>query len=146
MQVWFPKSRGRMVALATSGHNAGGLVIPLVTLVVIFYSNWKLAYVFFGECYFSSYFEFIICKKFTPKRRFKKEKDIQKEGIIFNDAIRTKKFFFLTLGITFAMFTYNGVMPQMAPHLETEGLSLTAATIAMSYIGAMGILSKLFFW
>ena len=33
----------------------------------------------------------------------------------------------------------------MAPHLETEGLSLTAATIAMSYIGAMGILSKLFF-
>ena len=36
MQVWFPKSRGRMVALATSGHNAGGLVIPLVTLVVIF--------------------------------------------------------------------------------------------------------------
>ena len=43
------------------------------------------------------------------------------------------------------MFTYNGVMPQMAPHLETEGLSLTAATIAMSYIGAMGILSKLFF-
>ena len=48
MQVWFPKSRGRMVALATSGHNAGGLVIPLVTLVIIFYSNWKLAYIFFG--------------------------------------------------------------------------------------------------
>ena len=48
MQVWFPKSRGRMVALATSGHNAGGLVVPLVTLVIIFYSNWKLAYIFFG--------------------------------------------------------------------------------------------------
>ena len=43
------------------------------------------------------------------------------------------------------MFTYNGVMPQMAPHLQTEGLSLMSATIAMSYIGAMGILSKLVF-
>ena len=146
MQVWFPKSRGRMVALATSGHNAGGLVIPLVTLVVIFYSNWKLAYVFFGGMLLLvAILSLLFVKNSPQKEDLKKKKDIQKEGIIFNDAIRTKKFFFLTLGITFAMFTYNGVMPQMAPHLETEGLSLTAATIAMSYIGAMGILSKLFF-
>ena len=146
MQVWFPKSRGRMVALATSGHNAGGLVIPLVTLVVIFYSNWKLAYVFFGGMLLLvAILSLLFVKNSPQKEDLKKKKDIQKEGIIFNDAIRTKKFFFLTLGITFAMFTYNGVMPQMAPHLETEGLSLTAATFAMSYIGAMGILSKLFF-
>ena len=146
MQVWFPKSRGRMVALATSGHNAGGLVIPLITLVVIFYSSWKIAYVFFGGMLLLVAILSLLFVKNSPQKEYlKKKKDIQKEGIIFNDAIRTKKFFFLTLGITFAMFTYNGVMPQMAPHLETEGLSLTAATIAMSYIGAMGILSKLFF-
>ena len=146
MQVWFPKSRGRMVALATSGHNAGGLVIPLITLVVIFYSSWKIAYVFFGGMLLLVAILSLLFVKNSPQKEYrKKEKDIQKEGINFNDAIRTKKFIFLTLGITFAMFTYNGVMPQMAPHLETEGLSLTAATIAMSYIGAMGILSKLFF-
>ena len=146
MQVWFPKSRGRMVALATSGHNAGGLVIPLVTLVIIFYSNWKLAYIFFGVILLLVAILSLFFVKDSPQKKHdKKGKDIQKEGINFNDAIRTKKFIFLTLGITFAMFTYNGVMPQMAPHLETEGLSLTAATIAMSYIGAMGILSKLFF-
>ena len=146
MQVWFPKSRGRMVALATSGHNAGGLVIPLITLVVLFYSNWKLAYVFFGGILLLVAILSLLFVKNSPQNEYrKKEKDIQKEGINFKDAIRTKKFLFLTLGITFAMVTYNGVMPQMGPHLETEGLSLTAATFAMSYIGAMGILSKLFF-
>ena len=74
-----------------------------------------------------------------------KMKKISDIGVDFKSAIKTKKFFFLTLGITLACFTYNGVMPQMAPHLKTEGLSLTGSTIAMAYIGAMGVLSKLFF-
>ena len=52
MQVWFPKSRGRMVAFATSGHNLGGLSIPFLTLLLIFYFNWKFAYVFFGMMIF----------------------------------------------------------------------------------------------
>ena len=46
MQVWFPKSRGRMVAFATSGHNLGGLTIPFISLLLLFYFNWKFAYVF----------------------------------------------------------------------------------------------------
>ena len=44
IQVWFPKSRGRMVAFATSGHNAGGLVIPFMTLGTLFLFNWKVTY------------------------------------------------------------------------------------------------------
>ncbi len=91
MQVWFPKSRGRMVALATSGHNAGGLVIPLVTLVIIFYSNWKLAYIFFGGILLLVAILSLFFVKDSPQKKHdKKEKDIQKEGINFNDAIRRK--------------------------------------------------------
>jgi len=145
MQVWFPKSRGRMVAFATSGHNLGGLTIPFITLLLLFYFNWKFAYIFFGSlifivALFSSFFV-----KNSPRNANASEENIQAVGIDFKNAIKTKKFAFLTLGLTFAMVTYNGVMPQMAPHLQTEGLSLIGATIAMGYIGAMGILSKLFF-
>tara|TARA_Y100001970_G_scaffold211774_1_gene258542 strand:- start:263 stop:1477 length:1215 start_codon:yes stop_codon:yes gene_type:complete len=145
MQVWFPKSRGRMVAFATSGHNAGGLFVPLITLIILFYFNWKFAYVFFGGILFIIAIFSLIYVKDSPNENINEEKNIQSIGVDFNVALKTKKFIFLTLGITFAMFTYNGVMPQMSPHLETEGLSLPAATIAMSYIGAMGVLSKLFF-
>ena len=146
MQVWFPKSRGRMVALATSGHNAGGLVIPLITLIVLSNFNWKFAYVFFGGIIFIiAIFSLFFVRNSPDKKNITLNNDVKKVGIDFMSAIKTKKFIFLTLGITFAMFTYNGVMPQMAPHLQTEGLSLIAATIAMSYIGAMGIMSKLVF-
>ena len=145
MQVWFPKSRGRMVAFATSGHNLGGLTIPFITLLLLFYFNWKFAYVFFGSLIFIvALFSFFFVKN-SPRNANTSEENIQGVGIDFKNAIKTKKFVFLTLGLTFAMVTYNGVMPQMAPHLQTEGLSLIGATIAMGYIGAMGILSKLFF-
>ena len=145
MQVWFPKSRGRMVAFATSGHNLGGLTIPLITLVLLFYFNWKFAYVFFGSLIFIVALFSLFFVKNSPRNANNSEENIQGVGIDFKNAIKTKKFAFLTLGLTFAMVTYNGVMPQMAPHLQTEGLSLIGATIAMGYIGAMGILSKLFF-
>ena len=146
MQVWFPESRGRMVALATSGHNAGGLVIPLITLIVLFYFNWKFAYVFFGGIIFIIAIFSLLFVRNSPELKINSlDNDVQRVGIDFISAIKSKKFIFLTLGITLAMFTYNGVMPQMAPHLQTEGLSLMSATIAMSYIGAMGILSKLVF-
>ena len=146
MQVWFPKSRGRMVALATSGHNAGGLVIPLITLIVLSSFNWKFAYVFFGGIILIiAIFSLFFVRNSPDKKNITLDNDVKKVGIDFISAIKTKKFIFLTLGITFAMFTYNGVMPQMAPHLQSEGLSLIAATIAMSYIGAMGIMSKLVF-
>ena len=146
MQVWFPKSRGRMVALATSGHNAGGLVIPLITLIVLSSFNWKFAYAFFGGIILIiAIFSLFFVRNSPDKKNITLNNDVKKVGIDFMSAIKTKKFIFLTLGITFAMFTYNGVMPQMAPHLQSEGLSLIAATIAMSYIGAMGIMSKLVF-
>ena len=146
MQVWFPKSRGRMVALATSGHNAGGLVIPLITLIVLSSFNWKFAYAFFGGIILIiAIFSLFFVRNSPDKKNITLDNDVKKVGIDFISAIKTKKFIFLTLGITFAMFTYNGVMPQMAPHLQSEGLSLIAATIAMSYIGAMGIMSKLVF-
>ena len=146
MQVWFPKSRGRMVALATSGHNAGGLVIPLITLIVLSSFNWKFAYAFFGGIILIiAIFSLFFVRNSPDKKNITLDNDVKKVGTDFMSAIKTKKFIFLTLGITFAMFTYNGVMPQMAPHLQSEGLSLIAATIAMSYIGAMGIMSKLVF-
>ena len=146
IQVWFPKSRGRMVAFATSGHNAGGLVIPFMTLGTLFLFNWKVTYFIYGLIIlFICIFSLIFVENAPKENTNKDEKKISDIGVDFKSAIKTKKFFFLTLGITLACFTYNGVMPQMAPHLKTEGLSLTGSTIAMAYIGAMGVLSKLFF-
>ena len=77
MQVWFPKSRGRMVAFATSGHNAGGLFVPLITLIILFYFNWKFAYVFFGGILFIIAIFSLIYVKDSPNE------NINEEGKVF---------------------------------------------------------------
>ena len=42
IQDWFPKSRGRMVGIAMSGNNFGGLIIPLITFYFI--SNYQIIF------------------------------------------------------------------------------------------------------
>ena len=146
VQVWFPESRGRMVAIATSGHNVGGTLFPLITFIFFLFFNWKVTYFVYGViillvCIFS----FLFVENHPDKKDKNDDEDIAKVGIDFRSAIRSKKFFFLTLGITFANFTYFAVLPQMLPHLQKVGLSTIASSCAMVYIGAMGIVSKLFF-
>ena len=77
MQVWFPKSRGRMVAFATSGHNLGGLTIPLITLVLLFYFNWKFAYVFFGSLIFIVALFSLFFVKNSPRNANNSQENIQ---------------------------------------------------------------------
>ena len=70
-----------MVALATSGHNAGGLVIPLITLVVIFYSSWKIAYVFFGGMLLLVAILSLLFVKNSPQKEYRKRKKIFKKRV-----------------------------------------------------------------
>ena len=148
IQNWFPKSKGRMVGIAMSGNNFGGLIIPLITFYFINNLGWKVAYSFYSILVFSLAILGIFLLKNSPdqsKESSNKNNNQEKTGINTSIAIRSSQFYTLALGITFACFTYNAIMPQIIPHLTTEGLSGTSATIAVSYIAIMGMGSKLFF-
>ena len=145
IQVWFPETKGRMMGLATAGHNFGGLIMPIITFILLSYFDWKLSYFVFGILiFFLGIFALLLVKNNPDNINLSNEVN-NNEGFEFRSAIKTKQFITLTLGITFACFTYNGIMPQMVPHLTTEGLGLASATFAMTYIGAMGIFSKIIF-
>ena len=147
IQVWFPETKGRMMGLATAGHNFGGLIMPIITFALLSYFDWKISYFVFGILIFLLGIFALILVKNSPSNVNVNSgaNNNDNDGFEFRSAIKTKQFITLTLGITFACFTYNGIMPQMVPHLTTEGLGLASATFAMTYIGAMGILSKIIF-
>ena len=135
IQVWFPETKGRMMGLATAGHNFGGLIMPIITFILLSYFDWKLSYFVFGILiFFLGIFALLLVKNNPDNINLSNEVN-NNEGFEFRSAIKTKQFITLTLGITFACFTYNGIMPQMVPHLTTEGLGLASATFAMTYIG-----------
>ena len=59
--------------------------------------------------------------------------------------MKTRNFYLITLGLTAASFTYQGILTQIVPHLENEGFSTAAAAAALTLVAAMGIGSKLSF-
>ena len=66
-------------------------------------------------------------------------------GYAVRDVVRMKTFYFITIGLTAAMFTYTAVLTQLIPHMQAEGFSKNEAAAGISIVAAFGIASKLFF-
>ena len=149
IQEWFPKSKGRMLGIAMAGNNFGGLTIPFLTFYLINNFGWDTAYLIYGILVFALAIMGILLLKNSPpainNSLIQKNYEGNKTGWNTSLALRSTQFYTLALGITFACFTYNAIMPQLIPHLTTEGLSTTSATIAVSYIAVMGMASKYIF-
>jgi MFS family permease len=146
IQVWFPTTRGRMVALATSGRNIGGVIFPLLTFTMLFFLNWKATYFSYGLIFLGlGIFTFLFIENSPIDNIETQDKNICEKDHDFKEDIRSAKFIFLAFGTIFGTFSYYGVLPQIVPHLQIEGLSPKATTFALVYISAMGALNKLFF-
>ena len=66
-------------------------------------------------------------------------------GLSLRQALRTRSFYLMTIGLTAASITYQGILTQIVPHLENEGFSAATAAAALTLVAAMGIGSKLGF-
>jgi len=132
-----------------AGNNFGGLTIPFLTFYLINNFGWDTAYLIYGILVFALAIMGILLLKNSPpainNSLIQKNYEGNKTGWNTSLALRSTQFYTLALGITFACFTYNAIMPQLIPHLTTEGLSTTSATIAVSYIAVMGMASKYIF-
>jgi len=66
-------------------------------------------------------------------------------GLTVKDALHSYGFYFMTLGIVAANFSYAAVLTQLIPHLENEGVSLPRASLALSVLAGFGMGGKLLF-
>ena len=156
--MWFPASRGRMMGVVTAGNNFGGLtMVPLATLLLAS-AGWEWAYRSFGIIMA------IIAVAALLIIRDRQE-DLESEarrtgrlhmltgaaraaartGLSLRQALRTRSFYLMTIGLTAASITYQGILTQIVPHLENEGFSAATAAAALTLVAAMGIGSKLGF-
>lgn len=156
--VWFARTRGRMMGIVTAGNNFGGLtMVPLGTLVIAT-AGWRWGYAVYG---------FIIIAIAIAAWHYIRDRpeDVLKEnnkrwappgidaataaaaaaGYTASQALRTRSFYFITLGLTAAMFTYTAVLTQLIPYMEAEGFSKNEAAAGISIVAAFGIVSKLAF-
>lgn len=156
--MWFPVTRGRMMGVVTAGNNFGGLtMVPLAALVLAI-AGWEWAYLTFGIIMALVAIAALLIIRDRQEdveaeaRRTGRlnmltgaAKSVARTGLTLRQAMKTRNFYLITLGLTAASFTYQGILTQIVPHLENEGFSTTAAAAALTLVAAMGIGSKLSF-
>ena len=156
--TWFPKARGRMMGIVTSGNNIGsGLAVPIIA-VLIGVVGWRWTWALMGIVLIGLAMLVVLVirdnsddvikeqrKRWAPAEISEEDKSVLKGGMTVSAAIRTRAFWFLVVGMTLQQFVRTGVVSQMVPHLEQVGFTRAVAATMMIVLAIFAASSKLIF-
>jgi len=156
--TWFPKARGRMMGIVTSGNNIGsGLAVPIIAGLIGFV-GWRWTWALMGIALIGMAMLVLLvirddsddvtkerCKRWSPKYSDDDGTAGLNSGMTVSAAVRTSTFWFLVIGMTLQQFIRTGVVSQMVPHLEQVGFSRAVAATMMIVLAIFAASSKLIF-
>ena len=152
VSIWFARSRGRVMGIATMGYNFGGLTVPLITGFLLASGNWEAAFLILaGLAYFIALLSVIVIRE-SPNRGMLPAGESavgstpsELEGWTIDEVLRSKTFYAIALSLSLGAFTYSAVLPQISDHLISHGMSRTTVPLAISLLAACGMMGKLSF-
>ena len=156
--TWFPKARGRMMGIVTSGNNIGsGIAVPVVA-GLIGLLGWRWTWAVIGIMLIGLAMLIVLIirdntddvmkeqrKRWAPSEISEQEQSELSGGFTVSAAIRTSAFWFIVIGMTFQQFVRTGVVSQMIPHLEQVGFTRAVAATMMIILAVFAASSKLIF-
>lgn len=156
--TWFPKARGRMMGIVTSGNNIGsGIAVPIVA-GLIGMVGWRWTWGLMGIFLIGMAMIVILVirdtadevlkeqrKRWAPPKITEQEQMGMNGGMTVSAAVRTSAFWFLVVGMTLQQFVRTGVVSQMVPHLEQVGFTRAVAASMMIVLAVFAGSSKLIF-
>ncbi len=146
--IWFVEARGRAVGITAMGANFGGFIFSAQTRTLIDLTDWRATYFIFGLTILLLIPIIALTIRETPRRNAEPEKGttaaatIHQEGLTAREAIRTRAFVLITIGLLLATIPYQSVLTQVIPHLEAEGMSPADAAWVLSVLAAFGMVGK----
>jgi sugar phosphate permease len=156
--TWFPKARGRMMGIVTSGNNIGsGIAVPVIA-GLIGAVGWRWTWGLMGIFLIGLAMVVVLVirdttddvlkeqrKRWAPSEISDRADTGLTGGMTVSAALRTSAFWFLVIGMTLQQFVRTGVVSQMVPHLEQVGFSRAIAASMMIVLAIFAGSSKLIF-
>ena len=157
--IWFPRTRGRMMGITATGANFGGITMPTLMGLLVGVLSWEWGYVVLGFIGLSIAIAGLLVINETPieKRSSEQSQGLANSGekdkpdpqdipgTTVRDAVRSRSFYALSIGMLAATFTYHAILTQIVPHLQNVGLSLNTAAIFLSLVAVFGLVGKIIF-
>ncbi len=140
--TWFQKRRGIALALVLTGSGTGSIVIPLIVQAVIHNYGWRNAYVTLG-CIALVGFPLTALLVRNRPVNLAQHDDTFSTGSSVGAALRGAIFWILAVMIMLEAFGSNGLISHLAAMLTERGVSGESAALALSVMGATGILGRL---
>ena len=151
---WFPRTRGRMMGVASMGANFGGIFLPPSLGALIMATTWRWGFITLGAM---AGLVGMLALLFVRDRKGGESTSQGEEskpqgpmlafdmGATVKEALRSQQFYAMTFGIIAANFAYSAVLSQIVPHLEAEGLTQQRATMFLSLMAIFGMVGKVSF-
>ena len=140
--TWFQKRRGFALALVLTGSGTGSIVVPLVTQAVIHNYGWRSAYVTLGCIALLGLPLTVLLVRNRPASTSQSDETFT-TGSSVRTALRGAIFWILAIIIMLEAFGSNGLLSHLAAMLTERGVSGQSAALALSVMGATGILGRL---
>ena len=140
--TWFQKRRGIALALVLTGSGTGSIVIPLIAQAVIHNYGWRDAYVTLGCIALLGFPLTAILVRNRPTNHPQPDETFS-TGSSVSTALRGAIFWILAVMIMLEAFGSNGLLSHLAAMLTERGVSGEHAALALSIMGATGILGRL---
>ena len=152
--AWFPHIRGRMTGIATTGNNAGGLVIPSLIAALLGMMSWGEACVALGVLSFVIAGAAVMTIRESPPGAAGPARigrghaggfapALPDRGL--RETVRIRAFYAVLVAVTLGTFTYSAILPHVLAHLMNEGMSKASALSALGGLAIGGICGKLLF-
>ncbi len=140
--TWFQKRRGLALALVLTGSGTGSIVVPLVTQTVIHHYGWRSAYVALGCIALLGLPLTALLVRNRPAALSHSDQTFS-SGSSVGAALRGSIFWILAVIIMLEAFGSNGLLSHLAAMLTERGVSGESAALALSVMGATGIVGRL---
>lgn len=140
--TWFQKRRGIALALVLTGSGTGSIVIPLVAQAIIQNYGWRDAYVALGCIGLLGLPLTTLLVRNRPASSLQSDAELT-VGSSVGASLGSIIFWILAVMIMLEAFAANGLISHLAAMLTERGISGQSAALALSVMGATGILGRL---
>ena len=148
--VWFEATRGRAMGLTAMGANFGGIVFSSLTALLIGTVGWRSTYAVYGVMFLLlvPVVLLVIHERPHPAPSEARRADgsvapAPAASFSVTQALRSRAFYLVVAALLLAQVTYQSVLPQIVPHLESVGISRTTAAAALSTVALFGGAGKI---
>jgi MFS family permease len=146
VSTWFQKKRGRALGVALAGVGIGQVLIPQVARLLVASHGWRGAYIGLAALILLIAFPAVLLlvrDRGTAKggNRVARD-DTAAAGMTLSQGIRTSQFWVLGAVLFLVAATVNGTIAHVVPLLTDRGVSVVAATAALSVAGLAAIAGR----